>query len=371
MVHSTTTSTQRSSWNMAANTMKEGALVAVDPDHLATASHVAKLFRYYTKAIIPGVKEVEGFRFASVLYTPLAIQSIVTSAQEIYRKAPEKMDNALTIVSEVGALADICALVADALDTFEWIPDASVWVDPLYIVGATLSTAGIVLNTKSAYETHAFGKELNEKMTLSKEEKEAITKINKRLQELNGKAMSKSMLSDQEKSDLKIIGSKFEHGVKLIKEKHGKNVKFVKKHFETDGDQLTGRLDEISRYAIRKLDSPLPHKVQEGQDDINSAKTLLNKRLSSKKWSNAFKILTAIISLIGFGLLFSPVAPVGLVLLGLSGTMSICHRLYKRRQTQKFEAAIQDVGINIRQTRKPLKIQKKTNSMLPLPSAGG
>lgn len=344
---SNTSPIDRSSWNTASHSMKQGALIVFDPETLSTGAQLAGVIRRYSSVLLPGAKELEGsLRFFSIGYAPLAISNIYTASREIIKNAPEKMDNKLTLISETGALIDVAALIADGLDTFELIANSGAWVDPLYITGAVLSTAGIVLNVKGIYETHSFSNKLKREMRpvefdVAKIQQNAI-KANAKINNESGEKYrtdSYKYASIDDSDDCASIMS-FENGVKLIKQKHKTNYKFVTKHFESDGNKFADRMDEISRFAARKLASPLPHKVEEGRNDMSSTKELLYKKLTNKKWSNAFKILTAVISLIGFGLLFSPFAPAGLVLLGLSGIMSISHRLYNRRKHRQFEEAL-------------------------------
>lgn len=304
---------QPTTFSNAAKNAAGTAAFVVDPEKMYVIGQIAAAVRRYLKVTVSELAVVEGLRFGALGAAPIVLKNIYTSSKDLYQGAPEKADNALSLISYTGNLADIAALIADGLDTMRWASASAAWVDPLYIVGAVLSTAGIILDSKNIYETHTIAKLLNEQMTVTKAGGDNVAVA-------------------------------FARGVEVIKQKHKTNSRFVSKYFAADGNKFTERLDEISRYAVRKLASPLPHKVKEGEDEVKNTKKLIDKKLSAKKWSHAFSILTSVISLVGFGILFSPIAPAGLVLIGLAGTLSLIHRFYMKRVDRKFQEALQIKG---------------------------
>lgn len=285
---------------------------AVGVDNVVLLGQVAAIFRRYTKIALPQMPIFEYLRFGAFTAAPGAAHGIYKSVQELRNNAPEKADNVLNIIDHTGTLMDMAALLADGIDALG-VASAAGSVDPLYITGAVLSCAGLVLHSKNIYETHVVQGDLNN-----------------------------AMLTTSQKEDN--VAKGLVRAVKVIKDKQKSNCKFVRKYFDVESAKLTSRLDEISRYAVRKLDSPLPHKVEEGKKDVERTKNLLNKKLTTKKWSHAFSILTAVISLIGFGIIFSPAAPVGVALIGLAGIFGLAHSYILKRVNKSFEKSLKAIG---------------------------
>lgn len=302
-------------------TKTEVLSTAVHPDTTSQVAQAAKA--------LSGVRRIGNafnasytpyLRFAAIGYIPFAVRTITTSAKELLQREPEKLDNVLTVISEVGALAEITCVSTDALGLVGAVAKDLAWVTPLYIVGTALSAASIVKSTVTLTQTHKLSKKLQAHL------QEQHVKDNITVDEFT-RVKSNSMVS-------------FQAAATLIEESQVKNKKFIAKYFDYNDKALTSRLKRIESIVVRKLNSPLVSKQKEGVDDLNRIKTNLKNRLSRKKWSEAFSILTSTISIVAFAILFTPLAPLGFLVLGLISAAKIYHRYYSIKKTKEFEAEL-------------------------------
>lgn len=284
--------------NLLLTKSKEAVKVLSGPDVGPAAARLARAIRNTAEGI-NSQNPLQMLRITAVVQAPFAIRNIAQSSIEIYRGDPEKVDNALTIAAETGTLANVIAATAEALGELGVTAQSVAWISPLYITGAVLSGVEIVRDVKNIYETHKVSKIVFQKD--------------------------------------KNTASGFTRTVSTIKGKHLNNKKFISKHFGVKGDKLIENLEKVDKHVQQLDKGPLKWK-----GDIQAAEVskLAEKRMKVQKWSRVYNILTSIINIIGFAILFSPAAPVGCILIGLSSLMSVAQIVFLKKINRQFEEAI-------------------------------
>lgn len=282
----------------------------VQPEIVTVPSKVASAVRYLTNAskdiASPGGKELlSGLRFFAIVYVPLAIHSLANSIFDLLSATDSsKVDAGLTAVSEVGNLGDATATFCKGLGAVGLVAAEAVsWATPLCIASSCLTLAGVVVLTKHIAEKTRFQNKFVEEAGLVKNE-------------------NSYTLED------------FKKGINFVKE--GSNTK----KFYDDETKLMERLSQIQITAEKKLSSQDKTENEEGQKILHTTMNSLKNRISTKKWSDALSLLAAAVGLIGFVIIFTPLAPVGLALLGISPIISLGNLAYRKIRTQQFEEAL-------------------------------
>lgn len=281
--------------------------VIADPDAQTLVGRFAKALRNITEGIRPEGNPLQFLRIVAIVNAPASLRAISRSAIELFRNEPGKVDNLLTITFETGNLATYIGATADALGELGVTAQAVAWTAPLNIVGVSLSAVEMLKDAHDIYEAHTF------------------TKIN--FKQLTGDYQG------------------FAHVVTLLSDKHTNNKKFIAKHFGIKGELMLEHMEKIKEYANRKLKSPLEHIRQEGKKDVQKTSALVRKRIKVQQWTRAYNIVVSIINIIGFAILFTPAAPVGCILIGLSTVMTISRLTFIKRINRQFEQSLQGISM--------------------------
>lgn len=284
---------------------------------VSLSAQVTSIFRYLANSIHPSKLATlnhnrigDPLKVVLFVKLPLSILSIINSIRGFKESSlNEKCEDVLNVISEVGNLADNVATATDGLAAIGLTTaKVVVWTSPLFIVGLTLQTAGLVLTTKSLVETHIFSKAFKKSVAL------------------------------KEKVETYALHH-FASGVDLIVERSSKGKRFVSKHFGVKSDQLMARLNKIKIKAETLEKSGDQEKKLKIQSKMKRTVELLDRRMMVMKKSKALTIVATTISIIGIiVLLTTPAAPVGFVLLGIGSIIELTHYFKMRSMTKQFKA---------------------------------
>lgn len=266
---------------------------------------------------IKNARPLESFKIVLLLSVPISIKSIGESVLSIKgSNNSEKVDAVLNIVSEVGTIADVIATSAEG-----FIPlglatvKIAVWATPLFLVALGLEMAGLVLTTKNLIETHRFSKTFEKSADLTRKVEEYSVKH-------------------------------FASGVASIVEGTRKGRTFVTKHFGVASENLHARLEKIQKKATEVFASTDEVRKEKYRHKMKRTMELLDKRMTTMKWSRAATITLVVLAVIGVAvLMLTPAAPVGFAILGVAAALSITHYLTMRSLDGKFEREMKLVNI--------------------------
>ncbi len=257
-------------------------------------------------------KGIQASRILVLLAVPFALHNMYLGIKDLrFGNKSEKIDAALSMISEVGAIGDCTATFAEGLVIMDQISHhAAVWTGPLIGASAALSAAAILAQAKGCWESHRFLKVL---------EKHKIAKTKKETPEAYQKTFE--FLLSQDKSVLK-------------------------KHFKVGGNKLKQKIEDIWTKENEKLQSQEPKEVEKAQSKLSETLKLLKNRINVKKFSHALAITSAIICIIATAvILCSPLAPVAIMiplgygLLALSSTGSIGKFAFDMAMKRRFKKA--------------------------------
>lgn len=250
-------------------------------------------------------------KLTAIALIPLTIYEIASSIFSVVKTSfNEKLDIALNVISNLGSLLDITGTIAEGLSAIKVVAKSAVhWAGPLGIVATVIESVGMALKTKNLIETERFSKIFKETAGLD--------------------------LSDEEYSL-----ENYKKARELVAEKHSQEKTFVSKHLSTDGEKLNERLLAIESEAKEFLASNNLEDVLKGKNKLKTTMQSLSQRMTTKKWSTGLSLLASTISIIGFGLLFSPLPPVGMAFLALSSILSIINLFMQKAQTKSFEKGL-------------------------------
>lgn len=218
----------------------------------------------------------------------------------------EKIDIGLDIAASIGSLGEIAADTADGLAAVGAVASGALWTTPLAIASAVIQGLGMILTTKNLVETHRFSVLFHKESGLSK-------------------SLREYSLEDYTKIR------------QLIVERHEQEKSFVGKHFDTDGGKLVERLLAIETAAKAALSSGISKEVLRGKHMLKATMQKLANKMTDKKWSHSVSLLAGTVSYIGFGVLFSPLAPIGYGMLATSGVISLTNFFMDKFNGWRFE----------------------------------
>ena len=235
-------------------------------------------------------------KFACIAAVPFAIGSTVRAIRSFKgASTSEKIDASLQIVSATGVVVGVTSSIAEGLVGVGKVAAKEIiWATPLAIVGAALGCADIALSAKHLIEGYKFSKAFHR------------------------------AVGDSSPENYKEV-------VELIKYNQESKKSFIRKYLGVDAVKLIGNLEKIE---------------EEGDSaKMKSAIKMLADRLTFERKSQALSLLTSVVSVIAFGLLFSPAAPLGFALLALSTVSSVSNLVMKTFSTKDFKDKLQEMSI--------------------------
>jgi len=222
----------------------------------------------------------------------------------------EKIDRGLDVAASIGTVGDTVVSLGEGLKALGAVTSHAIWwATPLVVVSAVLEAAGLILLVKTMLETRRFSR-LFEQASGSKKPNEVYT------------------LEDFTRVRL------------MIEEKSQQEASFISKHLKTDGKRLNKRLEQIDQTVQRLLSSSDEQEVLKGQRQLQTTMETLKGRIKTKQQSAALSILTGVVSLVAFGLLFTPAGLVGYGLLAGSGAVSLGNFFNDKAKTRQFEQTL-------------------------------
>lgn len=232
-----------------------------------------------------------GLRFFALCYVPFAVYEVAKAVFEFYKTTvSEKVDAALTILSEVGGVGDAACNLAQALDDFGALGNRSIsWVTPLGLVSAALGIAGIVHDSKCIIDTERFMEEFRKQAGL-------------------------------DKKPHKYTKADYLRGMKFLEKKNEEERTVIDKQLHVDAKDLFNNLAPTGKNRDRELkNSQLYEKMQ-----------TIAKQLENTKTSMGLSLLFNVVNVVALAILFTPVAPLGLIFLGVGGIVALTQFCYDR-----------------------------------------
>ena len=290
-----------------------------DSEKITLAVKAVNLFRYIgctSTHLLNNTKHlpmVGALKLVKLGEVPLTVHEMFSSFFSAKTTINEKVDTGLSLVSDVGSLTDVATSTMEGLIAVGVVAkEAGKWITPVSIVVLAMEGIEMIFLTKSLIEMHRFSKIFTEASSLDKSLEEVTIENFTKIRE-------------------------------LILEKTSQEKSFISKHFKTDADKLNERLLVIESEAKTLFASESTEERLEGNHKVQTTIELLSKRMTVKKWSNALNLLIISISVIGFGLLFSPCPPIGFAFLAVSGVLSLLNFFLEKALTSEFE---KELGIS-------------------------
>lgn len=219
----------------------------------------------------------------------------------------EKFDKGLDVIASIGAVGDTAVSFAEGLKALGLVASHAIrWATPLVIVSAALEVAGLIALVKGMIETR---------------------RLSLLFQQIEGKKKPNETYTLEEFTQIRL----------MIAEKSRQEASFVSKHFKTQGAGLNRRLEEIEKKAQQLLSSGDEQQIMLGQRQLKTTMEALKGRIKTKQQSSALSLLTGVISLVAFALLFTPAGLVGYGLLAGSGAISLGNFFADKGKTKQFE----------------------------------
>jgi len=269
------------------------------PETVSLSVKLLQIIRYIGESSKQLLSNAAGKPIAGILVLttvanlPFALHELAMSVYNIAKTTlNEKIDIFLGAVSNIGGVLDVVANIGEGLAAVGSVAVKTVtWATPLSIAAAAIESIGMVLTAKKMMETVQFSKAFHQaaKLTESSEDKSA----------------------------------NYKKVCQLILEGQSQESSFIGKHFGVDSEKLEQRLLEIEQEANLKLSSEDEEVVEEGKQILQTTMQTLSSRITRTNWSHALSLLASTVSIIGFGILFSPCPPAGFILLAVSSVVSI------------------------------------------------
>jgi hypothetical protein len=230
----------------------------------------------------------------------------------------EKIDAAFGAIVSLGSIGDVIADTAEGLSAVGAVEVSSVaWATPLAIASAVIQSLGLVLTVKNMIESRRFTATFVKTAALYKPVREYSLRDYKNVQ-------------------------------RLLRHRVADEKSFIDKHFKTDSGKLLERLEAIKLEAKALMASGNFADVLKGKRKLHSTMHKLKGRITLIKRSHYSNFLASFMGLVGFGLLFSPCPPSGLLLVALSSVLSIRNFFSDKVQTSLFERSLENKELNVR-----------------------
>lgn len=258
------------------------------------------------------------FKLVAIIPVALAVESLAKTifslgqdcARSVKVCKDEAIDFVLSIINDLGTIGDYISTFAEGLAAARIVAlEAVKWSTPLLIASLPLEAIGMMYNAKAAIDNLIFTKNFKKEAGLDKK-------------------LEEYTLEDYEK------------GLAQIENGRGNDRNFVGKHFMTDDQKLIERLRTIASEAAMNWASTEPEKKAEAQKLMYSTMRTLKDRLITTRLSHALNVVATSVGILGVCLLFTPGAPAGYAILGVSALWSIARTVERMIESRKFREAL-------------------------------
>lgn len=290
----------------------QGAKAVAQTEYLAVALGMTGTIRYSEIALhaLVGLKTYRWFdrtSFLSIGAVPLSAYEMGKNGVQFSKASwNERSEILLKMVSNVSSIGYAFWTFMSALQDAGVHSKLMAGLPILGIVSAAFEGIAMTLDFKGVFDTARVSLQFEKQVNLAKKIEE-YTLID------------------------------FRQGLKFIEEAHGKEPLFINKYFDTEEEWLIDHLLEIERISQTALFSGNPEETMAAKTLMHSTMHSLQKRLTTKKWSHCLNLNASAVSLIGVGLLFSPIPTVGLGLFAVSGLINLGTYFYKKKATRQFK----------------------------------